>query len=162
MLLFSIAALLFPIGAVTASQPQYAAVRAGTIAPTRAKGAAAKRRKKHAVPAAAIGFMRPESADGLAADLATILGRAQKGAKWGVVVVSLSKGDTLYGRGADEQFLPASTMKLFTSAVALDRFGTRLEKRFTKVEIRDMMRASGLNNIVFSETSFWTAVGLKK
>lgn len=44
---------------------------------------------------------------------------------------------------------------------ALDRFGTRLERRFTKAEIRDMMKRSGLEKITFSETSFWTAVGYK-
>ncbi len=44
---------------------------------------------------------------------------------------------------------------------ALDRFGTRLEKRFTKEEIREMMTNCGLEDIVFSETSFWTAVGKK-
>ncbi len=45
---------------------------------------------------------------------------------------------------------------------ALDRFGTQLEKRFTKAEIRQMMEQAGLENISFSETSFWTAVGYKK
>ena len=45
---------------------------------------------------------------------------------------------------------------------ALDRFGTRLEKRFTKSEIRDMMLAAGLDEITFSDKSFWTAVGIKK
>lgn len=45
---------------------------------------------------------------------------------------------------------------------ALDRFGTRLEKRFTKEEMREMMQRAGLENITFSETSFWTAVGYKK
>ncbi|NNE65739.1 MAG: class I SAM-dependent methyltransferase [Pyrinomonadaceae bacterium] len=44
---------------------------------------------------------------------------------------------------------------------ALDRFGTRLEQRFTKKEIEEMMVRSGLTNIKFSETSFWTAVGIK-
>jgi SAM-dependent methyltransferase len=44
---------------------------------------------------------------------------------------------------------------------ALDRFGTRLERRFTKPEIREMMEGAGLENITFSETSFWTAVGYK-
>ena len=44
---------------------------------------------------------------------------------------------------------------------ALDRFGTRLEQRFTKTEMRAMMERSGLENITFSETSFWTAVGYK-
>ena len=44
---------------------------------------------------------------------------------------------------------------------ALDRFGTRLERRFTKAEMKEMMERSGLENITFSETSFWTAVGYK-
>ncbi len=45
---------------------------------------------------------------------------------------------------------------------ALDRFGTRLEKRFTKTEMQAMMENAGLSDIKFSETSFWTAVGYKK
>lgn len=45
---------------------------------------------------------------------------------------------------------------------ALDRFGTSLEKRFTKDEIREMMENCSLERISFSETSFWTAVGFKK
>lgn len=44
---------------------------------------------------------------------------------------------------------------------ALDRFGTRLERRFTKAEMKEMMERSGLENITFSQTSFWTAVGYK-
>jgi SAM-dependent methyltransferase len=44
---------------------------------------------------------------------------------------------------------------------ALDRFGTRLEKRFSRNEIRVMMERSGRENITFSTTSFWTAVGFK-
>jgi SAM-dependent methyltransferase len=45
---------------------------------------------------------------------------------------------------------------------ALDRFGTRLEKRFSKAEIQAMMERCGLENITFSTTSFWTAVGFKR
>lgn len=44
---------------------------------------------------------------------------------------------------------------------ALDRFGTRLEKRFSRDEIGSMMERAGLENITFSSTSFWTAVGYK-
>jgi hypothetical protein len=44
---------------------------------------------------------------------------------------------------------------------ALDRFGTRLERRFTKAEMKEMMERSGLTKIIFSDTSFWTAVGTK-
>lgn len=45
---------------------------------------------------------------------------------------------------------------------ALDRFGTRIERRFTKDEMRKMMERADLENITFSETSYWTATGFKK
>lgn len=45
---------------------------------------------------------------------------------------------------------------------ALDRFGTSLERRFTKIEMREMMEKCGLKNIIFSENSFWTAIGYKQ
>lgn len=45
---------------------------------------------------------------------------------------------------------------------ALDRFGTRLERRFSKNEIQTMMERAGLENITFADTAFWTAVGYKK
>ena len=45
---------------------------------------------------------------------------------------------------------------------SLDRFGTRLEQRFTKAEIEAMMLRSGLGNIKFGENSaFWHAIGQK-
>jgi SAM-dependent methyltransferase len=45
---------------------------------------------------------------------------------------------------------------------ALDRFGTRLEQRFTRREIEQMMRAAGLENVTFSdEMPYWCAVGYK-
>jgi len=46
---------------------------------------------------------------------------------------------------------------------ALDRFGTQLEQRFTKIEIEEMMIAAGLVDIKFNSTiPFWCAVGIKK
>jgi ubiquinone/menaquinone biosynthesis C-methylase UbiE len=46
---------------------------------------------------------------------------------------------------------------------ALDRFGTRLEQRFTRDEIQKMMEAAGLEGIVFSEKiPFWCAVGFAR
>lgn len=46
---------------------------------------------------------------------------------------------------------------------ALDRFGTRLEKRYTKKETSMMMEKAGLENILFSENEpYWCAVGFKK
>ena len=45
---------------------------------------------------------------------------------------------------------------------ALDRFGTRLEHRFTRVEITEMMQRAGLERISFSDSApFWCAVGYR-
>lgn len=46
---------------------------------------------------------------------------------------------------------------------ARDRFGTPLERRFTREEIRLMMEAAGLRDVRFSEHApYWCAVGIKK
>jgi len=45
---------------------------------------------------------------------------------------------------------------------ALDRFGTRLEQRFTAAQIRTMMERAGLRDIRFHEGEpFWCAVGYR-
>jgi ubiquinone/menaquinone biosynthesis C-methylase UbiE len=45
---------------------------------------------------------------------------------------------------------------------ALDRFGTRLDQRFTQAEMTEMMRSAGLERIRFHDkSSFWTAVGYR-
>jgi SAM-dependent methyltransferase len=46
---------------------------------------------------------------------------------------------------------------------ALDRFGTRLEQRFTREQMRRMMTAAGLEQIAFiASEPFWCAVGIKR
>jgi hypothetical protein len=46
---------------------------------------------------------------------------------------------------------------------ALDRFGTRLEKRFSAKEIRVMLEEAGLEKIKFNDsTAYWTAIGFKQ
>ena len=45
---------------------------------------------------------------------------------------------------------------------ALDRFGTRLEQRFTRQQINNMMENAGLEGISFSDREpYWCAVGFK-
>ncbi len=44
-------------------------------------------------------------------------------AQWGIDVVSVNGGATLYRRNADSLFLPASNAKLYTSALALQTLG---------------------------------------
>lgn len=45
---------------------------------------------------------------------------------------------------------------------ARDRFGTRLEQRFSRTEIQQMMESAGLTRITFSDESpYWCAVGYR-
>ena len=45
---------------------------------------------------------------------------------------------------------------------ALDRFGTRLEKRFTRLQIRTLLEQSGFTDVRFSDkTPFWCALALR-
>jgi SAM-dependent methyltransferase len=46
---------------------------------------------------------------------------------------------------------------------SLDRFGTRLEQRFSCGQIRNMMEAAGLESISFSDLEpYWCAIGYKR
>jgi ubiquinone/menaquinone biosynthesis C-methylase UbiE len=46
---------------------------------------------------------------------------------------------------------------------ALDRFGTRLENRFSQVQIKKMMEDAGLTDIQFSDIApYWCAIGTKQ
>ena len=46
---------------------------------------------------------------------------------------------------------------------ALDRFGTRLEQRYSRQDIKCMLQSAGFSDIRFSDTQpFWCAVGIKK
>lgn len=57
----------------------------------------------------------------LARQLDTLIAQPRfAAARWGIAVVSLDSGRTLYAHAADKLFQPASTAKLFTSALVLD------------------------------------------
>ncbi len=84
-----------------------------------------------------------------------------------VVYLPLAKAATMLERaGMDVDVLPLSTYRnhsFYTMRTdALDRFGTRLEQRFTQAQIKQMMESAGLESIVFgSGTPYWCAVGFK-
>ena len=65
----------------------------------------------------------PRTASALASDLGGILHSHTRDGQWGVLVVSVTRGDTLYSEQPDLLLKPASTMKLMTTAVALEKFG---------------------------------------
>lgn len=83
------------------------------------------------------------------------------------VYFPLARGAAIAERmGADVSHVPLSAYRdksFYTMRNdALDRFGTRLEQRFSRVQIEAMMRAAGLEDIRFREgTPYWCAVGIK-
>ncbi len=69
-------------------------------------------------------------------------------------------------RGFPVHNLPLSAYRNLSFYVmrtdALDRFGTRLEKRFTRQEIQRLMERAGLSAITFHEGEpYWVSVGYK-
>lgn len=71
----------------------------------------------------ALRYTAPQSAEALRADLTTMLGSRTRNGEWGAMVVSISRGDTLFAHDPDEPRTPASTFKLFTAALALEKLG---------------------------------------
>jgi hypothetical protein len=68
--------------------------------------------------------------------------------------------------GANVANLPLSAyrrLRFYTMRTdALDRFGTRLEQRFTRGEIERLMADAGLTDIRFSDdVPFWTVCGCR-
>ena len=77
----------------------------------------------------------PRGASALAADLGNMLTSHTRSGTWGAIVVSLTRGDTLFAYNADAMLQPASTMKMFTSALALEQFGP--DHTFSTAVLRD-------------------------
>ncbi|WP_082821016.1 D-alanyl-D-alanine carboxypeptidase/D-alanyl-D-alanine endopeptidase [Gemmatimonas phototrophica] len=77
----------------------------------------------------------PRGAEALTADLGVLLGSRTRNGDWGAMVVSITRGDTLFAHGAGSRLVPASTMKLFTAAIALEKLGA--EHTFSTDVLRD-------------------------
>ena len=117
-------ALVLILGGVTliaatrtvADAPGHARPASVPVADTRAAGAAV-------APAPTRPPVKSASVRALDLDLNTVLTTKVRNGRWGAIVVSLTRGDTLFSRDADHLMQPASTLKLFTTGLALDRFG---------------------------------------
>ena len=115
---------------------QHAARRPSVRQPTDdTKHRPRRRARRETRATAAIHFERPESALELVSDLHQLMQARVRNGTWGVVVLSLTRDDTLYSVNADEPLQPASNMKLFTSALALDQFGA--DHQFSTDVLRD-------------------------
>ena len=80
---------------------------------------------------------------GFAAAVSTILaGNPVNKGEWGILVEDASSGEVLYEQNADRYFVPASNMKLFTSALALARLGPDYRFR-TTLETPGTLSAGG-------------------
>lgn len=82
----------------------------------------------------------PVGVPALATAVSSALSSHTRSGEWGAIIVSLTRGDTLFEQNADAMMQPASTMKMFTSAVALDRFGP--DHTFRTPVLRDGQIAS--------------------
>jgi len=69
---------------------------------------------------------------------------AAKG-EWGLLVVDGENGETLYEQNADKYFVPASNMKLFSTALALAKLGPDFRFR-TTLETRGTISNEGVLN----------------
>jgi serine-type D-Ala-D-Ala carboxypeptidase/endopeptidase (penicillin-binding protein 4) len=67
---------------------------------------------------------------------------ASKG-EWGILIVDAATGSTLYELNADKYFVPASNMKLFTTAMALAKLGPEYRFR-TTLETRGSVSPDGV------------------
>ena len=69
--------------------------------------------------------------------------------------------------GVDVERVPLSAYRERSFYVmrndALDRFGTRLEQRFTRADMQSLMENCGLERIRFHDgVPYWTAVGYRR
>ena len=141
-------ALLAPAGRGLGASPAPAAAaplapQASSRAKTRAKSqtkrparrTTRRSRARAATPVAAIAWTSPNGLSALTTDLSGMISTKIRSGQFGVMVASLTRGDTLFAQNAGEMMQPASTMKLFSTAVALDRFGP--EHSFSTDVLRD-------------------------
>jgi D-alanyl-D-alanine carboxypeptidase/D-alanyl-D-alanine-endopeptidase (penicillin-binding protein 4) len=123
-------ALLLPAHATNAQSKSKAKRDATRTAPKKSKGASKKGRAVRTIGPATPRWTSPVGAAALASDLAALVERgAPRRGDVGILVVSLVHGDTLYSHLATKPLMPASTMKLFTSVLALERLGPEWQFR---------------------------------
>jgi D-alanyl-D-alanine carboxypeptidase/D-alanyl-D-alanine-endopeptidase (penicillin-binding protein 4) len=92
-------------------------------------------RRSKASASSILRYTTPETRAALVSDLGSMLTARVRSGHWGVIVLSVTRGDTLYSYNADDDLQPASNMKLFTTALALDQLGE--DHQFNTDVLRD-------------------------
>lgn len=70
------------------------------------------------------GEYKPICPANLASEINAIIDRPQfSRSRWGILIESLDSGDILYSRDQNRYFLPASTVKLITTAASVEKLG---------------------------------------
>ncbi len=127
-----------PQPGANAKKPAVATKKTAAGGHSRKKSAKNTRRAPRPIPSTGA-WSTTVGASALAAALESTLPGPVKG-NWGAMVVSLSRGDTLFSHTPGAQLMPASTMKLFTSALALEVLGP--QHRFSTEVLRDGVLAA--------------------
>ena len=130
----TLAAMVWTAIIIGASELPAQTKRSSSRTPPRATTSRAKRPARTPV-IPALRFTTPRDATALTSDLGSLLGSRTRNGTWGAMVISLTRGDTLFKENADARLVPASTMKLFTSAIAFERLGP--EHTFSTDVLRD-------------------------
>ena len=87
-----------------------------------------------AMPATAQ-FAGANAADPFSEKLESMISSKVRNGTWGAMVVSLTHGDTLFARNPGASLNPASTLKLYTTALAFEQLGPNY--RFSTTVLRD-------------------------
>jgi D-alanyl-D-alanine carboxypeptidase/D-alanyl-D-alanine-endopeptidase (penicillin-binding protein 4) len=131
------------VRAVTGAAIKAAALQRRQPAKRRPARRTPVRTARSAAPVAAT-YASHRTASALATDLGAILRSQTRGGIWGVVVTSITRGDTLFSANPDVLLKPASIMKMMTTGLALERFGP--EHTFSTKVFRDAAVAGGVLN----------------
>jgi serine-type D-Ala-D-Ala carboxypeptidase/endopeptidase (penicillin-binding protein 4) len=120
-----VATLGEPLAGAVDAQARPNRTRSGTSAPAR----------NTPPPVKPAGWSSPRGMAAVQTALSEIIASGPRTGSWGVMVVSLSRGDTLFAHRSGELMQPASTLKMYTAAIALDRLGP--EHTFRTLVLRD-------------------------
>jgi D-alanyl-D-alanine carboxypeptidase/D-alanyl-D-alanine-endopeptidase (penicillin-binding protein 4) len=85
----------------------------------------------------------------------TVINRPEfKRSRWGILIQTLDSGDTLYSLDSEKYFIPASTVKLLTTAAALLQFGSQFRIRTSVYGTGDLVNLTTLRLVGKGDPSF--------